>query len=175
MNALYVGADPSVHNTAIVWPTGTGKLWEGCNYPIREHIELKRNLRIAREQGKQIIAIERTLNFGVNPKTQDQLAEVRGRVIQMSADLGFEIVFVTPAEWQAGVLGSIPRGGKTSADRTANAKARKRMSIMVARDLGGDNALLGDIGEEDHNIADAMCICHYAHARMLRAIKEGAA
>lgn len=171
----YLGIDPSVHNTAICWPTGFGKLWDGGCYPICEHHELKRLLQMAYKQGKRIAAIEQTLNFGPNAKTQDQLAEVRGRVIQMCAEVGLEYALVTPAEWQSGMIGGIPRGGKTSAERTLNAKARKNLSIMVARNMGVGNDLLGDVGEEDHNIADAACICEYARINGLRQPKEGAA
>ena len=165
---MYCAIDPSVHATAVVWKTTLGNLWEGCCCPIADWLDIKYHLEIAKKQGVTVAVIERSMNFGPSARTQDQLAEARGRVVQMCRELGLEVVYIVPATWQGPMLGKLPRGGKTSKERTANRKARKAASIRVARDLGADDALLGMEGQEDDNVADAVCIAAYAALNELR-------
>lgn len=163
----YLGVDPSVRATAVAYRPGLGNLWLGGCHPISQHREIKSLLAAAWNCGVRVAVIERTINAGPSRMIQDALAEVRGQVLQMCLDFGFGVAFVTPAEWQPALLGTMARGGKTPKDRQQNRVARKRQSIMVARSLGADTMLLGEPGKENDNVADAVNICHYAHLNEL--------
>ncbi len=142
----WVGIDPSATATGMAILQGPN----GCEYmssPIENWIDMQEHLSFW-YQYQYYTATHLMIEgqfVGPNPKNALLLATIKGRIVQMAVELGYEIQEVGPKTWQKKILG-VPGNAKTA--------ERKAASIAHVKTLGVDT--------DDDNIADAICIAQYA-------------
>lgn len=140
----WIGIDPSATATGLAYACPTG--WDYSEVPItRECQIIKYNLALWRISGARHMLIEAQF-VGPNPQRALDLAAIKGRIVQMAIDAGYErIEQIESKKWQKEILG-VPGNAKTA--------ERKAASIAHVRAMGIDT--------DSDNIADAICIAQYA-------------
>lgn len=157
----YVGIDPSATATGLAYKapdyavkqssTGVTRsnvsgVWQTAELSINEWKTMKDFLWYAYSaDGMCKVMIEGQF-AGINPKGALLLATVKGRIVQMAVEIGYEVEQVMPTTWQAAMLTLPPK---------AKSKDRKEASIIRAKEVTGDDI-------ESDNIADAINIACYA-------------
>lgn len=138
----WVGIDPSATATGMAANIG---VWNHYKYPIEKWSFIQSNLRIWKRHWDATHLMIEGQFVGLNPRNALLLATIKGRIVQMAVELGYEVQEVEPKKWQKEILG-VPGNAKTA--------ERKAASIAYVKTLGVDT--------EDDNIADAICIALYA-------------
>ena len=140
----YVGIDPSATATGLAYKAD-GE-WQTVELSINEWKMMQDFLWYAYSaDGIRKVMIEGQF-AGINPKNAMLLATVKGRIVQIAVEIGYEIEQVMPTSWQSAVL-TLPPKAKT--------KDRKEASIIRAKEVTGEDI-------ESDNIADAINIACYA-------------
>lgn len=140
----YVGIDPSATATGLAYKAD-GE-WQTVELSINDWKMMKDFLWYAYSaDGKRKVMIEGQF-AGINPKNAMLLATIKGRIVQIAVEIGYEIEQVMPTKWQAALL-TLPPKAKT--------KDRKQASIKRACGLVGEDI-------KSDNIADAINIACYA-------------
>lgn len=137
----WVGIDPSAS------ATGMAHRSDGVWYYQTDGIERWRSIHsflANTRDGAFKLMIEGQF-VGLNPRNALLLATVKGRIVQMAVEMGYDVQEVEPKKWQKEILG-VPGNAKTA--------ERKAASIEYVKALG--------VNTDDDNIADAICIAVYA-------------
>lgn len=141
----YIGIDPSATATGLAYK-GEDNIWSYMEASINDWKGIKDFLVLAHVlQDRDHVMIEGQF-AGINPKNALLLATVKGRIVQIAVEIGYEIEQVMPTKWQYALLDIPPK---------AKSKARKKASIKRACEITGEDI-------KSDNIADAINIACYA-------------
>lgn len=141
----WIGIDPSATATGLARRYGSDD-WEILECPITKQCEdIKRFLNSCYMDGARHMLIEAQF-VGPNPQRALDLATIKGRIVQMAIDAGYDqIDQIEPKKWQKEILG-VPGNAKTAERKAASIAHVQAMGIETTSD----------------NISDAICIAQYA-------------
>lgn len=140
----WVGIDPSATATGMAF-NHEDDLWAHSKHAIESWLGIHNALAYWSEVHAATHLMIEGQFVGPNPKSALMLATVKGRIVQMAVELGYEIHEVQAKAWQKEILG---------VSGSANSAMRKVASVKYVQRLG--------VKTKDDNIADAICIAIYA-------------